>query len=226
MRYARIVSATEPRRTRNGRPKMSRWISSLSLLLGLAVAAAAFAESLYRWVDDEGKVHFTTTLPPEAADRPYDLYSANGILIEKVADPREKRRKEREEAEAAGSSKPKPLYTEEQKKSIGDRLLLLKYRSEEDLTEAMNLEIDHLKYDTRILEATQQSLMNSLSGQITIAAARQRSGMPIEDQQRKEIDVLRRRLRDNQVEMERMAERKSKIRSDFDADVQEESAGD
>jgi len=192
------------------------------LSLGLLASASVFAENLYRWVDDQGEVHFTPTLPPDRADKPYDIYSPSGILIQRVTDPvaEARRRQEAAAAAAAGRKKPKPLYTEEQKKAIGDRLLLLKYRSEDELTEAMNLEIDHLKYDERILVATQQSLMNSLAGQVHIAANRQRAGLPIEEKQQKEIAVLHRRLRNNLVEMGKIDERKQQIRDHFDKELQ------
>jgi hypothetical protein len=218
---------------------MMRRISSLTLLFGLLALGTAFADNVYRWVDDEGKVHFTPTLPPEVAHKPYDIYSPNGMLIERVTDPMKQLREQQQaavEAKAYGPKKPAPLYTEEQKKALGDRLLLLKYRTEDELLEAMNLEVDHLKYDARILESSHQSLMNSLAGQISIAAGRQRSGLEIEQKQREEIDVLRRRLRNSRVELDRMAQRKETIRTEFEKELQHyrtlvasnegESAGD
>lgn len=192
----------------------------LILAAGLFAAPLALAQNLYRWVDEEGKVHFTTTLPPEAADRPYDIYSASGILLERVADPRALLQQQREEAQAAGAvKKPKPLYSEEEKQNIADRLLLLKYRSEEEIAEAMNLELDHLKYDERIIEASQKSLENSLAEQVRAAANRQRAGLPIEETQERDIDVLRKRLRDNEESIAGLVARKQKIREDFDSEL-------
>ena len=39
------------------------------LLLALLLPALAHAAGVYRWVDDDGKVHFATTPPPQAAGR-------------------------------------------------------------------------------------------------------------------------------------------------------------
>jgi hypothetical protein len=197
------------------------WIVATLLALALLLAGHAQADNLYRWVDESGKVHFTTTLPPEAADRPYHIYSASGILLERVSDPRELVREQAEEERLRASGKKvQPLYSEEEKQLIADRLLLLKYRSEEEIAEALQLEIDHTKYDERILTGTAQSLLNSLAGQVNVAANRQRAGLEIEEAQQNDIAVLRKRLQANQISMQQLNERKQKIQAEFDAELE------
>jgi len=197
---------------------MTRRISIATLVAGLLALPVAQAENLYRWVDEAGQVHFTTTLPPEASDRPYDIYSPSGVLLESVSDPKEQMRKQAEEA--SKPSKPIPLYSEDEKKAIADRLLVLKYQSEADIIEARDLELDHLKYDERILESTRQSLQNSLADQIHLAADRQRAGLEIEEQHQKDIDLVRNHLLDNQASSTQLAIRKQKIHDDFDTQLQ------
>jgi len=199
---------------------MTRRISIATLVAGLLALPAAQAENLYRWVDEAGQVHFTTTLPPEASDRPYDIYSPSGVLLESVSDPKEQMRKQAEEASKPKSNKPIPLYSEEEKKAIADRLLVLKYQSQADIIEARDLELDHLKYDERILESTRQSLQNSLADQIHLAADRQRAGLEIEEQHQKDIDLVRNHLLDNQASSTQLAIRKQKIQDDFDVQLQ------
>ena len=197
-----------------------RWylFTSLGLLLaGLVAAAPALAQEVYRWQDDEGKVHYTKGLPPDAASRPYDILK-NGLLIRHV-DPNAQPEPE-EESTKEEKQGPVPLYTEEQKRQIGDRLLLLKYNSEAEIMEAMELEIDQLKYDIQILESSDKSVMQSLRGQIAAAANRQRAGMNVDEAHLNEILKLRRRLADNVVARNQLNLRETEIRNAFNADLE------
>ena len=52
-------------------------------LLGLLLAAAALpAEAkIYRWVDAQGKVHYSDTLPVRDSGRGNDLLSKDGLIV-------------------------------------------------------------------------------------------------------------------------------------------------
>lgn len=192
------------------------WISTAALALGLFAAWDAAAEYVYRWTDDEGKVHYTVTLPPEAADRPYDILSSQGVVIKSVSDPTKPQEKPAVEEKPSG---PAPLYTEREKQTIGDRLLLLKYHSEQEILDAMELEIDHLKYDERLLKAGHDSAMNSLAQQIRSAANKQRAGKPITAEQHNEIRQLQTRIVTNRTANADLNLRKDQIRETFNAEL-------
>lgn len=53
----------------------------LLLCLTLAVGAPAFAQKLYRWVDDEGVVHYGDSVPPEYAKQDRTLLNAQGVTV-------------------------------------------------------------------------------------------------------------------------------------------------
>jgi predicted RNase H-like nuclease (RuvC/YqgF family) len=100
-----------------------------------------------------------------------------------------------------------------------DRLLLLKYRSEADIVEQMEIELDHLKYDFRLLESTGESLTKSLDQLITAAANRQRAGLEIEPEQRGQIDGVRQRMARNEAELDKLRQRSQAIRERFEREI-------
>jgi hypothetical protein len=54
----------------------------LLAILGLACAAwvaPAEAQQLYRWVDENGVVHFGDAIPPEYSNKPYDIIDSRGV---------------------------------------------------------------------------------------------------------------------------------------------------
>lgn len=191
-------------------------MATATLALGLFNTPDTAAQNVYRWVDDEGKVHYTKALPPDAAHRPYDILSQSGILIERVTDPIAK---QKPPPEKPAKNEPEPLYSEKEKQILGDRLLLLKYRSEQEILDAMELEIDHLKYDERMLNAGYQSVMQTLESEIRAAANQQRAGLDVDADTERSVARLQRRLRTNRKASDELEVRRARIRADFQADL-------
>lgn len=186
----------------------------ISLLLTIALLpGSALAEKVYRWVDDEGKVHFGRTLPPEYANKPYQILNESGIVIERVDDPLA--RQAPEKAEEEKDKKPAPLFSEDEVRLRTDRLLVLKYQSVEDIQEAMELEVDQLAYDERLIIQSQASTMQAMAGQVHSAANRQRAGLPPDEEMEKTINSLRGRLRKSEGSLAQLRERETKIRASF-----------
>lgn len=52
----------------------------LWLLIGLLAAGAAYAAELYRWVDSEGKVHYTDTPPPPTAKKGEEKHLTPSVI--------------------------------------------------------------------------------------------------------------------------------------------------
>lgn len=184
----------------------------LSLLLAVVlVPGTVLAEKVYRWVDNEGKVHFGRTLPPEQANKPYQILNQDGIVLERVDDPlaRSAPKEEKKDEKLA------PLFSEDEVRLRTDRLLVLKYQSVEDIREAMELEVAQLAYDERLTERSQASTMQAMTGQVHIAADRQRAGLPPDTELEKTISSLRNRLRKSENSLAGLKERETKIRASF-----------
>ena len=52
------------------------------LLTGLILAADAGAAEVYRWVDENGEVHYTQSLPPSFKDKGHDVLNERGIVTD------------------------------------------------------------------------------------------------------------------------------------------------
>ena len=191
-------------------------------LTGLLLAPVALADT-YRWTDEEGKVHYGKSLPPDRADKPYDILNDQGLVIERVTDPR---RREEPKDEADIKAEQERIKREEAEKRLveerrrqADRLLVLKYHSEEELLDAMQVEINQLGYDRRLLDQSRESLMTALAGQVREAADRQRAGMDLPPEQVAEIRDTRRRLEQNRNRMVALDDRETRIRAMFDGEL-------
>ena len=191
-----------------------KWISVAALVACGLPWSPLLAENVYRYTDENGEVHYTATLPPEYANQPYEIIGPSGIVIDRY-DPMAIEAPEEEEEKG-----PEPLFTEDEVRLRSDRLLVLKYHSEEEVFEAMNVEIANLGYDNRILEQTQASAIKSLGGLVREAADRQRAGMPPDENATRSIQDLQARLRQGAAAKAALDAREADIRAMFMADLE------
>ena len=167
----------------------------------------------YRWKDKDGKVHYGAAVPAEYAEQPYDILNDAGLVIEHIEDTSipleviaEKQIQER-----------KPLISDEERQRQSDRLLVIQYRSEEEIKKALELQIDQLGYDSKIINQSYDSTNNAIRDQIRQAANQQRANQKISEDQVKGINKLyARRARDDKKRA-KMDQRENRIRARFQA---------
>ena len=54
----------------------------LCVLLPLSVAAQQQGRGTFKWVDDEGVIHYGDHIPPEYADKPKQRLNDQGVAVE------------------------------------------------------------------------------------------------------------------------------------------------
>lgn len=180
------------------------------------LSVTSLAADTYRWKDKEGNVHYGSAVPAEYADQPYDVLNSAGVVIKTVEDtsaPLEVQVVEKIKERA-------PLISVEERQRQSDRLLVIQYRSEEDIAKELELEIAQLGYDSRIINQSYKSANNAIRDQIRQAGNQQRANQPISADQQKGINKLYARLaRDNRKRMT-MAKREERIRARFAANLE------
>lgn len=183
----------------------------------ISLSVTSLAADSYRWKDKDGKVHYGAAVPAEYADQPYDILNNAGIVIEHVEDTSVPL-----EVIAAKKIKKErgPLISEEERRYQADRLLLMRYSSEEELVAALELEVAQVGYDKKVVTQSYESTTVALRNQISLAADRQRAGQLITPEQQKEIDQLYARQARDSNKLSVMGNRDSRIRAKFEADIE------
>ncbi|MGD2130578.1 MAG: DUF4124 domain-containing protein [Lysobacterales bacterium] len=209
----------------------------LLLTILLAVTAGALLHSgdadaakVYRWVDENGEVHYSETLPPDIKDRKHDVLNESGIVLEKDESlapppPVDKKKKAENEGEelprdASGLPRPKPLYSEAEAQQRKDNLLMLRYDSEQEIVDAMNVEIKQLNYDRRLIEGSRDNLQSAYRDQIRQAADMQRAGQKVDAATINQIHNLKAGLAKNLTSLNGLQAREQSIREDFGKELE------
>jgi hypothetical protein len=159
------------------------------LIAGVFLAANASAADVYRWVDENGEVHYSSSLPPDFKDQGHDVLNERGIVTDEdqsLTPPAPEEVPEEEQLQelprdSSGMKRPDALYSEVEMQRRMDNFLMLRYDSEQEITDAMNVEIKQLEYDRRLLTTTRDSMQDAYRGQIRQAANRQRAGQQVDE---------------------------------------------
>lgn len=180
------------------------------------LSVSSLAADTYRWKDKDDKVHYGAAVPAEYAEQPYDVLNKQGMVIEHIEDTSiplevlvEKKIQER-----------KPLISNEERRRQSDRLLVIQYRSEEDIHNALQLQLDQLGYDARITNQSYDSTRKAIRDQIRQAADQQRANQNISADQQQDIDKLYARLTRDDKKRSAMTKRENRIRERFQADIE------
>jgi len=193
------------------KPSHRRGTAAILTTLVLVMSAAPLAADTYRWKDKNGEIHYGEAVPPEYADQPYDVINSQGIVIEQVAAP---------EAEEPGKKERAPLISEEERRIQSDRLLVIRYSSEEDIQKQLDLELAQVGYDRKVMNQSLESTATAIRSQVSQAADQQRAGQPITAEQQAEIDKLYARLDQDRKQLAANKVREEKIRARYAEDFE------
>lgn len=154
-----------------------RVLCTLSIAAVLALLAApSDAQRLYRWVDADGKVHYTDTLPPEAVDSARDELNRSGMTVNRI--DRALTPEERAAAEGEAAEREREALARAEIEKM-DAVLLGSYQSEADLKRAYSERFDLLDQSLEAAQVGIRSQEKSLDDLLTHAAGLERAGKPV-----------------------------------------------
>ena len=181
----------------------------------LLAAGPLAAEKVYKWVDEDGVVHYGDALPPTVAGRGHKVLNDQGVAVEDVAAAKtaEQLAEEARMAEAAREAAER------------DQVLLDTYLSVNEIEHLRDRRVELLEAQNRITEKYMQDLERKL-GDLQAEAVRiqtgdQAAGAPpeIPDQLAAEIAHAERGLAGYRREIDARREDQERIRARFDADI-------
>lgn len=201
-----------------------RRLTSSILLLLLAGFAFTLSESvgaqqkrLYRWVDEQGKVHFSDQLPPSEIERARDEYSERGTKlrsVERALTPEE--REALRAAQRAAEEERKRKEAEEAEK----RKLLQKYPSEAELVRAHQDQLRVIERQINTARLVLQSEESVLAQLLAQAAEADSTGKPVPPPLAARIAEMRERVSTSRGELERLEREKQRTQEQQQSELE------
>ncbi len=133
------------------------FLAAVAALVGLvpAVAAAQQDQRLYRWVDEQGVVHYGDSVPAEYADADKQILNEHGITVDVL-------RGKKSEEELAEERRLAELEAERERQRRQDRALLATYLSVEEIVMHRDRRVELFQAQARVTELYLRNLQRRL----------------------------------------------------------------
>jgi chromosome segregation ATPase len=199
------------------------FIFVISLML-ICASFNSMASELYKWVDEEGNVHFGDAIPPEQVKSKHSTLSESGKEIEsmekqKSAQELERERqlvKQKEEEEKRKAADQERIKKEQR---AYDQVLLQTYASEQDLINMRDRQISTIEGTITLSESNVKKLEAQLE-KITKEANSADPNSEIGKKVLEELKDARQQLIEYQQFVSNRRAEQDKIRSQFNRDLQ------
>ena len=186
------------------------------ILPAIMIASTAVAERTFRWVDNEGQVHYGNRVPPEFARAERRVINEQGrtVQIYEAA----KTPEERAAAEKAAELEAKRKSLDE-KRAFHDRSLLATYTSEQDMLLARDGKVASVEALLQLTSSRVESMKQRLHELTEEAATYERSGKQLPHTVEAQISNLRTQIIRNEAFIKEKEQELGDINNQFDADI-------
>jgi len=131
-------------------------ITAAALLSLLPLIAAGEVERVYKWVDEDGQVHYGDSIPPEYSDLPKQVLNDFGVTVDHLDG-----RKTEEQIEAERKAADLKLQKELQMQA--DRALLATYLNVDEIVMHRDRRIELFQAQSRVTELYLRNLERRLT---------------------------------------------------------------
>lgn len=187
--------------------------AGITLLCALNVHAGA---GTYRWVDEQGRVHYGDHIPPEAVDRAYSVMNPQGITVKNID---KAKTPEQLAAERQAQLQREERQRHEQERRLHDRILLDTYSTVDDLINTRDRHIATLEGLINVAQHKLSNLNAELDKLTKTAANLERAGKPVSGDLREDIDNLRGQVERENSFIRGQREQQNELRTKFAADI-------
>ena len=186
------------------------------ILFLLLVAAFPAQARLYKWVDEQGNVHYTDRVPPEIVERERAELDQRGMTVKKTeaAKTAEEIAREKQLEELRAEQK----RVEAEQRAL-DEVLLRTFRSEDDIVMARDGKVASIDTQIDVTRGTIAKQQDRLTEMQRHAADLERQGKPLAQKQVDEMAGLRSHIEENYAAIVRNEQARQTIIEKHDRDL-------
>lgn len=185
-------------------------------LLAVLVAPPAQAARLYKWTDENGKVHYGDKIPPEYAKQERKVLNEQGVAV-KTLDAAKTPEQLAEEARLAEQRREQERI--EAEKAAHDRMLLATFTSEDDMVMTRDGKIAAIDGILRVTRGRIDNVEETIAELTREAAELERAGKPVPDRLHEQIQTARAQSQRYHDYITAKRQEQEGIRQQFEADI-------
>lgn len=195
------------------------FIILLAILLAACLPQIVLGQNqgtVYKWVDENGKLHYSQSLPPDYKDLAHEKMNDTGTVVSRInrtLTPEERKALRAQEAIA------RQQRISEETREKKDRLLLAAYRSEEDIRSVMEGELSVLTEQRDLIGKSINDQLSSLRDLVAQAADFERTGQPVPEIVSNPIQSIQSVVRRQRNNLARLTEQIDFSRANYEQDL-------
>lgn len=171
----------------------------------------------YHWVDEQGKTHFSDSIPPDQAKLQRDTLNKSGRVVETTSKAKTKEEYEQELHIQALRDEQENLIA---KQAAEDRVLLSTYRSVEDMNLTLNGRMQALDAQRLVAEGNLKRLQKQLEAQQKKAAENERNGRAVPKGLLADINSSEQQIQLSINEINNHITKKNQVKTEFEANIE------
>ncbi len=210
--------------------KYTKTITHSFLLFLLLVASQQLsASTIYRFMDENGIITMSKSLPPYAAQKGYDILNDKSLRLIKHVDPaltaeqiveKERQIAEQKEAERLAAEQAKQQQEQRRQQAIADQTLLASFQSEQDLLTARDTDVGYRQTEldkaVKHLEESKIKLQNMQQE----AAEQELSGKPVSINMNKRLTAVQQEINNDQQNIKRLGLEIEQLNKQYEHDIE------
>lgn len=194
---------------------MTRHLSIL-LLLSSFMLTSANAATFKKWVDENGVVHYGTSIPQRYSGQGHTELNERGIAVEHAPKAKSKEERARERALEELRAEQRRELEEQQ---AADRVLLNMFRTEDDLVMARDGKIAQVDAQIMVKQKQIERLKERLAKWQAVAAEAERKGSDLNAKQQENLNNTQSQIEVAYADIVQKEANKQKISSRFNQDL-------
>jgi len=187
-------------------------MASSALVMALLLATGTAQATMYRWVDGNGRVHYSDTPPMTFQQSGGAEMSKQGNVIKRTQSEDERR------AEAERQAEQQRIQKEQQKQAQLDRALTQTYTTEAEIDLARDRALEHHKLAIKGAEIRGKAVDANLAELKARIAGIEKSGRPVSQSLKEQLNQANRESQELKRTIQTNQEAMVKVREKYDAD--------
>lgn len=172
--------------------------------------------STYRWVDEDGQVHYSDRLPPQEVNRAYSVINKGGVTVDSVEQAKTKEQLEEENRRQQQREEQDRIAHE---RATHDHILLDTYTKVSDLEDTRDRYVSTLDGQVKVSEHKLENLNRNLERLSKSAAGLERDGKPVPQEMNKDIAALKTQIEAENSFIRTQRAQQQEVKDKFAADI-------
>jgi len=171
---------------------------------------------MFKWVDEQGNTHYTTTPPPESAQHDRAVLDEQGMVVDTIEGARTPEEKAKAQQRAAEAEKRKKAENAARKR---DRVLQVSYSSVADIEKKRDARLRYLDSQIKALESKLTTANDEFNGLLATAIQEERTGKYPSEELKGNIRSAKREFIDFESQLIKARQNHLETTQDFAEDV-------